>query len=144
MSTHPTARALLDDLGARRVSARELLDAHVARNDAVHPTVNAAVAVDVGRARAAARQIDDSRARGEPQGQLAGLPMTVKDAFDVAGMPAVSGNPAFAQRSEDCADADTVTILRQAGAVLWGKTNVPLMLADFQTYNDVYGMTNNP
>lgn len=142
--THPTVTSVLADLTARRISARELLDARVARHEAVHDAVNAVVTVDLDRAHATARQIDDARARGADLGRLAGLPMTVKDSFDVEGMPAVSGNPSFANRPRTCRDADLVAITRAAGAVVWGKTNVPFMLADVQTYNPVYGTTNNP
>lgn len=142
--TQLPATALLDDLAAQRISARELLDAQVARHDAVHSTLNAVIAVDLERAYAAAAQVDDARARGESLGPLAGLPMTVKDGFDVEGLPAVAGNPLFADRPRDCIDADVVGTARKAGAVIWGKTNVPLMLGDFQSYNAVFGTTNNP
>jgi amidase len=138
------ATELLEDLANRRVSARELLDAAHARHEAVHSRLNAVVALDMERARAEATSIDEARARDTPLGPLAGLPMTVKDSFDVAGMPAVCGVPALLDRPKDCPDADVVASVRRAGAVVWGKTNVPIMLSDFQTYNDVYGTTNNP
>jgi len=77
-------------------------------------------------------------------GALAGLPMTIKDGFDVENMPSTSGNPAFKGRAKTCEDAAVVKYARDAGAVIWGKTNVPLMLGDFQSYNDIYGTTNNP
>ena len=134
----------LGELVARRVSARELLDAHLARHDEVHPTINAVVATDLDTATAAARATDDARARGAELGPLAGLPMTVKDGFDVVRLPAVAGNPRYTGRPRDCADADLVARLRAAGAIPWGKTNVPLMLGDLQTYNAVYGTTNHP
>ncbi|MGI5129013.1 amidase family protein [Pseudonocardia sp. CA-107938] len=139
----PTAREVLADLAARRVSARELLDARLARHEAVHPVLNAVVQTDVERARQEAAAVDEARARGAELGPLAGLPITVKDCFDVAGMPAVSGNPAFVGRGE-CVDAATVAIARAAGAVVWGKTNTPLNLGDIQSYNEVFGTTTNP
>ena len=142
--TTRTAREMLADLVAKRVSARELLEAHVARNDALTAKLNAVVATDLARARKDALAIDDARAKGEPLGALAGLPMTIKDGTDVENMPATSGNPALADRPKDCADADVVKSVRREGAVVWGKTNVPLMLGDFQSYNDIYGTTNNP
>jgi amidase len=142
--TYRPAVEMLDDLAARRISARELLDAHLARHEQVHGRINAVVTTDLERARADAAAIDDARARGESLGPLAGLPITVKDGFDVAGMPAVSGVPALADRPKDCADADVVATVRGAGALPWGKTNVPLMLGDLQSFNDVYGTTNNP
>ncbi|MGH6872499.1 MAG: amidase family protein [Rhizomicrobium sp.] len=141
---YATARQMLADLAAKKVSARELLDRHVARNDALHGKLNAVVARDLEHAQAAAKSIDDARAHGAELGALAGLPMTVKDGFDVTGMPATCGNPAFAGRAKDCVDADMVNAVRKAGAVIWGKTNVPFMLSDFQTYNAIYGTTNNP
>lgn len=139
-----SARAMIEDLVHRRVSARELLDAHVARCEAVNPKLNAVVATDLDRARREAQAIDDARARGEALGPLAGVPMTVKDCFDVDGLPAVAGNPAFADRAKACPDADVVKSARAAGAIVWGKTNVPLMASDVQSFNAVYGTTNNP
>ncbi|MBI1188113.1 MAG: amidase [Alphaproteobacteria bacterium] len=139
-----TAREMIEDLAARRVSAEELLDAHVARCEAVNPRLNAVVATDLDRARSEARATDAARAKGETLGALAGVPMTVKDCFDVDGLPSVAGNPAFANRPKRCADADLVKAVRAAGAIVWCKTNVPLMAGDFQSYNAVYGTTNNP
>jgi amidase len=141
---YATARQMLADLEARRISARELLDLHVARNEAVGGKLNAVIATDLEHAQAAAKSIDDARAHGATLGALAGLPMTIKDGFDVLGMPATSGNPAWATRDKNCLDADVVNAARKAGAVIWGKTNVPFMLSDFQTYNAIYGTTNNP
>lgn len=139
-----TAREMLADLEAKRISARELLDAHVARHEALAGKLNAVVATDLEHARAAAKSIDDARAHGAKLGVLAGLPMTIKDGYDVAGMPATSGNPVFAKRKKDCLDADLVACVRKKGAIIWGKTNVPFMLGDFQSYNAIYGTTNNP
>ncbi|MGQ0481097.1 MAG: amidase family protein [Pseudonocardia sp.] len=142
--TYRGAGELLVELTARRVSARELLDVHAARHERMHPRLNAVVATDLERARAEARAIDERRARGEPVGPLAGLPMTVKDYFDVAGMPAVCGIPAYRDRPKDCPDAEVVALARQAGAVIWGKSNLPELAGDLQSYNEVYGTTNNP
>jgi len=139
-----TARAMLADLAARKISARELLDLHLARNDALHAKLNAVIATDIACAVKSALAIDDARAKGTALGPLAGLPMTIKDGYDVAGLPAASGNPAYADRAKDCADAELVARARGAGVVIWGKTNVPFMLADFQSYNAIYGTTNNP
>ncbi|HEY1970550.1 MAG TPA: amidase family protein [Pseudonocardia sp.] len=139
-----SAVELLADLDARRVSARELLELHSDRRDRLDPALNAVVNTDLERAGRDALRIDEARASGRPVGPLAGVPMTVKDGFDVAGMPSVCGVPAFLDRPKDCPDADVVASARAAGAVIWGKTNVPSMLSDFQTYNAVYGTTNNP
>jgi len=144
MTPYATARELLEDLKAKRVSARELLNAHVARSEKYAKPLNAVIDTDMARAMAHAAAIDEARAKREPVGPLAGLPMTIKDGLDVENMPAVSGNPALTGRPKNCADAAVVHAAREAGAVIWGKTNVPLMLGDFQTYNAVYGTTNNP
>lgn len=141
---YATARDMLADLAAKKISARELLDLHVARKDAVNGKLNAVVETDLAHAQAAAKSIDDARAHGAALGVLAGLPMTIKDGWDVTGMPATSGNPAFAKRDKNCVDADVVNAVRKAGAVVWGKTNVPFMLGDIQSYNAIYGTTNNP
>jgi amidase len=139
-----TARDMLANITEGKVSARELLDAHVARHAALAKSINAVTATDLERARKDAQAIDDARAKGMELGALAGLPMTIKDGFDVEGMPATAGFPPFAGRDKNCADAELVARARGAGAVVWGKTNVPLMLGDWQSYNAIYGTTNNP
>ena len=144
MKDYATAREMLAELEAKKISARELLKAHVSRNEPLAKSLNAVVATDLARAEMDALAIDDARARGETLGPLAGLPMTIKDGFDVEGMPAVCGNPAYVNRDRNCADAAVVKRARAAGAVIWGKTNVPIQLGDFQTFNAVYGTTNNP
>jgi amidase len=144
VDTYATARAMLADLAAKTVSARELLDAHLARNEQIAGPVNAVIDTDIARARKDAAAIDAARAKGAALGPLAGLPMTIKDGFDVENMPATSGAPGFANRDKDCADATQVATARRAGAVIWGKTNVPYMLSDIQSYNALHGTTNNP
>jgi amidase len=139
-----TAREMIANLAAKKISARELLDAHLARNEALAGKLNCVIATDTDRAYATANIIDDARASGAAMGALAGVPMTVKDGFDVAGMPAVAGNPAYRDRVKTCADAELVGRVRKEDAIVWGKTNVPFMLGDFQSYNDVFGTTNNP
>jgi amidase len=144
-STNILDRDASDQLAAlarRKVSSVELLELSVARHEAVHGRLNAVVASDVEAARAAARRIDATRARGEALGPLAGLPMTVKDCFEVAGLPAACGSPELVGRT--VGDAAVVARTRAAGAIIWGKTNVPLALGDWQTFNGVYGVTNNP
>lgn len=144
IDTYATAREMLADLKTRHVSARELLDAHIDRNDEIEARINAVVATDIARARKDADAIDTARAKGDALGPLAGLPMTIKDAYDVENMPATSGNPALKDRAKNCADAATVAATRGAGAVIWGKTMVPFMLSDAQSYNVLHGTTNNP
>lgn len=144
VDTYGSARAMAADLRSKKISARELLDAHVARNEKLHKSLNAVVATDLSSAYAAAAALDEARTKGEVPGVLAGVPMTVKDGFDVQGLPATAGNPVFANRAKNCADAELVARARNAGAIIWGKTNIPFMLSDFQSYNAIYGTTNNP
>jgi amidase len=141
---YATARQMLADLNAKRVSARELLDAHVARNDRLAKSINAVTVTDLERARTDAQAIDDARAKGTAVGALAGIPMTIKDGYDVEHMPATAGFPPFASRDKNCIDAELAARARGAGAVIWGKTNVPIFLSDWQSYNAIYGTTNNP
>jgi amidase len=136
------ATAQLQALTAKRISAIELLGAALARHEATHPAINAVVSTDPDRALERAKAIDETRARGGELGSLAGLPMTVKDTFDVQGMTASSGVEALRRR--ECEDATVVAHARQAGAVIWGKTNTPVMAGDWQTFNKLYGVTNNP
>jgi len=136
------ATGQLQALGSGRISALELLEATLQRYGEVNKPVNAVVATDLERARERARAIDDHRAKGDPLGPLAGLPMTIKDTFDVEGMPASSGREDFRRGRRP--DAVAVSHVRHAGAVIWGKTNTPVMAGDFQTYNGLYGTTNNP
>ena len=141
---YKSARELVDDLNAKRVSAIDLLEAHLERHRAVHDRINAVIRTDLEPARRDARAVDEARARGETLGPLAGLPMTIKDGLDVEGLPAHSGNKELVGRARDCSDAEVVRRARAAGAIIWGKTNVPYMLADWQSYNGIYGTTNNP
>jgi amidase len=136
------ATAQLQALERRQVSAAELLEASAERNRAVAAAINAVTVTDLERARAAARLIDERRANGDPVGPFAGLPMTIKDSLDVDHLPASSGLEALLRRPAQ--DAVAVAKVRAAGAVIWGKTNIPVMTADLQTYNGVYGTTNNP
>ena len=132
----------LQALAALRISARELLEGSVVRMDGLNPKLNAVVSRDLDRAYANARMIDERRTRGETVGLLGGLPMTVKDTFDVEGLPASAGVKALLDRTAE--DAAVVARVRSAGAVVWGKTNTPVYASDWQTYNSLYGTTNNP
>jgi amidase len=136
------ATAQLAALATRRVSSVELLKAALARHAETHARLNAVVTADPERALERARASDDARSRGDAGGSLGGLPMTVKDTLDVVGMPASSGLAHLRRRQ--CDDAMAVAHARHAGAVIWGKTNVPVMAADWQSANPLYGVTNNP
>ena len=137
-----SATELVAMLVGKRISSAELVDFMVSRIEARDKSINAVVVRDFDRARAAAAEADAALARGERR-PLLGLPMTVKEAFSVAGLPTTWGNPKF-KDWQPSANSLIVTRLKAAGAVILGKTNVPLMLEDWQSYNEVYGTTNNP
>jgi amidase len=128
----------------KELSSGELTEMLLARIEAVNPALNAVVELRREGALQEALAADEAIARGDDAGPLHGVPMTIKDAFDVAGMRTTWGNPAFADFIAD-SDAAVTRRLRQAGAIIVGKTNVAYMLADFgQTANELYGVTNNP
>ena len=126
-----------------KVSAADALEGAIERYERFNPAVNAVILTRMAEARERAAAADAALAAGECWGPLHGVPMTIKEAFDWAGTPSTWGNPAWA---DDVAKTDAVTVsrLQRAGAVIWGKTNVPLMLGDWQSFNDIYGCTNNP
>jgi amidase len=130
-------------LAAGEVSSVELLDHFLDRVDRLDGPLNSVVALDAERARTRAAEADGAHARGESWGKLHGLPMTVKDAFETEGVVTTSGAPELAGHIPE-RDADAVARLKDAGAVIFGKTNLPLYAGDLQTYNEVYGRTNNP
>lgn len=137
-----TAKQLVASLQARQVTAVELLDRAIARIEAHDGTLNAVVVRDFARARAAAAEADKALARGDRR-PLLGVPMTVKESFNVMDLPTTWGIPGT-EHIPVREDAVAVTRLKAAGAVVLGKTNVPLMLADWQSYNSIYGTTTNP
>ena len=137
-----SATELLRMLAQREVSARELTESAIARIEALDHKINAVVVRDFDRARAAADAADVALAGGEHR-PLLGLPMTVKEEFNVAGLPTTWGIEKFRDWRPD-ADALAVQRLKAAGAIILGKTNVPAGLSDWQSYNPVYGTTNNP
>ena len=127
----------------RKVSAVEVLEYFLARVAKYNPELNAIIWLDLERARVCARAADASLAGGEIWGPLHGVPMTIKESYNVAGSPTTWGDPKF-KNNVTATSALAVERLERAGAVLFGKTNVPLMLSDFQSYNALYGTTNNP
>lgn len=139
--TLKSATELLRLLRERKLGALELLDLQLSRIDRLNPALNAVVALDIETARQSARAADSVSA--DKRGPLHGLPITIKDAFEVIGMPATCGFPHLAKHVPQ-RDAEAVARLRAAGGVPFGKTNVPLAAADHQSYNPVYGTTNNP
>jgi amidase len=129
-------------LAARQVSAVELFAAAVARIEAVDGPINAVIVRDFDRAHETAKAADAALARGE-RAPLLGVPMTVKEAFNMEGLPTTWGLEPFKDWIAP-EDAVVVTRLKAAGAVILGKTNVPPNLADWQSANPIYGRTNNP
>ena len=138
-----SATALAQLLRDGHLGARELLDHLLARIDRFNPALNAVIWQDRGAARARADAADTARTRGEPIGPLHGLPMTVKESYDVAGAPTHWGIPELRDKVAE-EDALAVQRLAAAGANVFGKTNVPIRLADFQSYNEICGTTVNP
>lgn len=138
-----TASALASAIRTRQVSASEALDAHLAQIDRHNAALNAVVIRDDAVARQRARAADAALARGELWGPLHGVPHTLKDAFATAGMRTTIGFPPLATFVAD-EDATVAARLKNAGAVLIGKSNVATMLGDFQTANPLFGRTNNP
>src|SRR5262249_48938376 len=133
---------LSDALRSRKLSALELLEHTIARVDAVDGRLNSIVVRDFDRARDAARTADTALARGDRR-PLLGIPTTLKEPFNVAGLPSTWGYQRFRDFMPS-EDALIVSRLKEAGAVIIGKTNIPIGLRDFQSYNELYGTTNNP
>ncbi|MGB1007648.1 MAG: amidase family protein, partial [Thalassobaculaceae bacterium] len=138
-----SAVSLAAKIKAREISARELLDIYLARADQYHGALNAIIWRDDVAARARADAADAALAAGEDWGPLHGVPMTVKEAYDWAGSPSTWGDPVF-KGNVAAEDSLAVARLKNAGAVIFGKTNVPRHLADWQSFNAIYGTTNNP
>ena len=130
-------------LGERRVSAGELLDAHLARIEAVNPTVNAVIALDHDVGRRRARAIDDAMVRGDDPGPLAGLVTAHKDLTETADFPTTYGSAVFAGFRPRI-DSLVVARMKSAGAVAVGKTNTPEFGAGSHTFNALHGVTRNP
>jgi amidase len=134
---------LLDLMASRQVSSRELLGLYLDRVERINPAVNAIVTLDAERAEVRAGAADDARARGESWGPMHGLPITVKDVFETQGLRTTAGALELSDYVPD-RDAVLVARLRRAGAVIFAKTNTPTMAADGQTFNELFGTTNNP
>lgn len=134
---------LLAALAANQTSSSELLEYYIARYQRYNAAINAIVHRDLDSARQRARAADSARIRGESWGPLHGLPMTIKESIEVIDMPCTAGVPSLAahvsSRNSDVADA-----LISAGAIVFGKTNVSKLTQDMQSYNALYGQTNNP
>src|SRR5215813_13046429 len=138
-----SALELVVALRNREVSSRELLDHYLKRVERYNPQINAVVTLDVDRARKRADEADQALARGELWGPLHGLPMTIKDTIETAGLRTTAGAPIHTNHIP-AHDAPVVARLKAAGAIVFGKTNTPVFAGDAQTYNPIFGVTNNP
>jgi amidase len=149
LSSHPaadwayrSASELAQSLAKKEISALELTDQLIARIEALDGDLNAVPVRDFARARETARAADAALARGERR-SLLGVPVTIKESYNIAGLPTTWGIPA-ARDFIPQEDALAVARLKSAGVVILGKTNVPFVLGDWQSYNDLHGVTNNP
>ena len=138
-----SATELAARIRSREVGCEELLRHYLQRVDRYNGAINAIVVDLREQALQAARAADQALAAGDEVGPLHGVPMTVKESYNLAGAATTWGNPEWRGNIAE-EDAESVKKLKAAGAVVFGKTNVPLMLSDFQSYNEVYGVTNNP
>jgi amidase len=138
-----SATELAQRIARRQLSSAEVVDAHLARIDAVNPALNAVVRVLADEARAAAALADKRLADGETVGPLHGVPFTVKENIDMAGLPTTWGVPALATAVVP-ADAPVVERMRAAGAIPIGRTNVPDMALRVHTDSSLHGLTRNP
>ncbi|HET7366534.1 MAG TPA: amidase family protein [Burkholderiales bacterium] len=138
-----SATELAAALRAGRIAARELIELHLARIARYNPSLNAICTLDETGARRRAQEADAALARGELWGALHGVPMTIKDALETAGVRTTGGHPPL-KDYVPTHDAPAVARLRAAGAILLGKTNVPPLSADYRADNPIFGRTNNP
>ncbi len=138
-----SARDLAAMIRRKQISSRELLDYFLGAVAERNGPLNAVVTLDEERARAIAANADEALARGDALGPFHGLPMTIKDTFETAGVRTTAGNPIWTDHVPE-RDADPVAKLKRAGVVVFGKTNLPFMAANVQSYNDLFGCTNNP
>jgi amidase len=138
-----SATELAAALCARRIPARELIDLHLARIARHNPSLNAICTLDEAGARRRAQEADAALARGELWGPLHGVPMSIKDALETAGVRTTGGHPPLKDYIP-AVDAPAVARLRAAGAILLGKSNVPPLSADYRADNPIFGRTNNP
>jgi amidase len=137
-----SARELASGIARRQLSAVEALDAHLARIDRWNPELNAVVSLDIETARRQAEAADIALMRGEVRGPLHGVPLTLKDGNDVAGLRTTLGTELFDRVANE--DGAVAARLRAAGAIIVGHTNVAPFLADYQSANAIFGRTSNP
>lgn len=142
ISPYASATSMIEALRSREISAVELLELHLERIEKYNPTINVIVTRDFENARKTAKAADDALARGD-EGAMLGLPITIKDCILVTDLVATAGVEMWANYVPK-EDAPLVASVRDAGAVIMGKTNLPVMAMDWQAYNPLFGRTNNP
>lgn len=135
-----TAQAMSTAMASGDISAFELLQLHFDRVDMVNPVINAVIWQDRDATLAQARACDEERTSGVLRGPLHGI---VKESFDLAGSPTTRGIPEWSDNIPQ-EDSDAVKRYRAAGGIVYGKTNVPFKLVDWQSFNKIYGTTSNP
>jgi amidase len=138
-----SATELVELIKKKKIGAEELLDLYLARIERLNPRVNAVIATDIPSARRRAKAADAALAKGEDWGPLHGLPMTIKDSFDVVGMPSTLGILELKDH-RPARNAPAVEGFVNAGANVFGKTNVAAYLIGWATANEIYGTTSNP
>mgnify|MGYP001428009991 FL=1 len=138
-----SAHEILEKIKQGEVSSLEVLESFLAQVEKVNPKINAVVALDIERAKEKAKEADNKISLKSKLGPLHGLPMTIKDAFEVEGIVSTGGNPAWKDNVPK-RNAEAVQRLVDAGAIIFGKTNVPFLSSDLQSFNKIYGTTNNP
>ena len=137
---YENAKELVNKIKSKEISSVELLEAYLKQVEKVNPKINAVVVLDAERALEKAKKADQTKNK---TGLLFGLPMTIKDAFEVEGIVSTGGNPAWKDNIPN-KNAEAVQRLVDEGAIIFGKTNVPFLSADLQSFNALYGTTNNP
>ncbi|MDP9463387.1 MAG: amidase family protein, partial [Actinomycetota bacterium] len=140
-ATDPALWTTTEQVAAIRrgeLGSAELLDAQLARIERLNPQVNAVCTLSIDAARTRALAADEATANGESWGPLHGVPITVKDAIATAGIRSTGGSPQLLEHIPHH-DAEVVAAVKRAGAIVFGKTNVPLWSGDFQTFNEMFG-----
>ncbi len=140
---YASAEELVSLIHNKQITSEELLDFYLQRIKQFNGKINAVIEINENQARKRAKKADEDLKNGIVWGPLHGLPITIKDAYEVKGMPASSGSMIYKNHYPET-NADLVDKLINAGAIIYGKTNLPYLASDWQTFNKVYGTTNNP
>ena len=140
---YKTVTELVKLIQKKEISSVEILDSLLKRINDKNPQINAVVALDADRAMEKAKKADELTMQGKSSGPLHGIPMTIKDAYEVEGLVSTGGDPDW-KNNIPSKNAEAVQHLVNAGAIIFGKTNVPYHSADIQSYNEIYGTSNNP